>query len=162
MHTSQIPKQTTKMLFSSLPTLLLLPLALATNTSYPSKDTISNIFSNLAGDHPHPLKFFSHVSPSVNWTIEGTHPAAGVYTNRSVLEATFARIAATGSEAHPLRVSVINIIGGADEEWSVEELQVYGVCRNGMSLLLPFFFFLYPHCTIHKKILYCLILMMKC
>lgn len=114
-------------------TSLCLPLALCgQNTTYPSKAEITDIFSSIASSSPSYKTFFSHVSPNVNWTIEGTHPAAGVYTNRTVLEATFARISATASKQHPLSLSLHNVIGGGDEEWSVQELQVYGVCKSGM------------------------------
>lgn len=112
--------------------LFLLSTACATSP-YPSKAEINDIFSALAGNDTSAKEFWSHVSPTVNWTIEGTHPAAGTYTNRTVLIATFARISATGSKANPLELSVKNIIGGGDEEWSVQELEVKGVCKNGPS-----------------------------
>lgn len=67
----------------------------------------------------------------MNWTIEGTHPAAGQYTNRTILEAIFVRIDATGSEERPLILTLTNVIGGGDEEWSVQELEVLGYCKNG-------------------------------
>ena len=96
----------------------------------PSKSDITAIFSHLTGDNPSVGQFFAHVAPSVHWTIEGTHPAAGTYTNRTVLEATFARIASTASTSHPFRFGLTNIV--ADGEWSVQELSVVGVCKNGM------------------------------
>lgn len=123
---------------STIVSLFLVPSALCQPThtngstsTYPTKGEISGIFSKLTGANPSTLAFFAHVSPTVNWTIEGTHPAAGMYTNRTVLEATFARISSTGSKENPLEMSLINIIGGGDEEWSVEELRVYGICKNG-------------------------------
>ena len=72
------------------------------------------------------------MSETVNWTIEGTHPLAGTYTNKTVLEAAFLRIDATGSKANPLTLSLTNIVGGGDEVWSVQELEVSGVCNNGL------------------------------
>ena len=114
------------------------------NTTYPSKIQIAAVFSSLTGSNASYETFFAHVSPTVNWTIEGTHPAAGTYTNRTVLEVTFARIAATGSKQHPLNIELLNIIGGGDEEWSVEELQVYGICKNGMTHKLRS----HPNCLI--------------
>ncbi|KAJ5151970.1 hypothetical protein N7492_010265 [Penicillium capsulatum] len=118
--------------------LFLLPLTLATTptTPYPTKDEIRTILAPLAETNLTSAEFFAHVSPSVHWTIQGTHPAAGVYTNRSVLEATFARIAATGSMQRPLAARLINVIGGGDEEWSVEELQVQGFPVYPICLIL--------------------------
>ncbi|KAL7895437.1 hypothetical protein HDV63DRAFT_381481 [Trichoderma sp. SZMC 28014] len=100
-------------------------------SQYPSKDQITAIFSHLTGTNASYSSFFSHVSPTVNWTIEGTHPAAGQYTNRTILEAIFVRIDATGSEERPLILTLTNVIGGGDEEWSVQELEVLGYCKNG-------------------------------
>lgn len=114
----------------SVPCLLIFP-TLNNASPYPSKDQITAIFSHLTGTNSSYSSFFSHVSPDANWTIEGTHPAAGQYTNRTILEATFARIDATGSEERPLVLTLTNVIGGGDEEWSVQELEVLGYCKNG-------------------------------
>ncbi len=66
-----------------------------------------------------------------------TDVLAGQYNNKALLEAAFLRIDDTGSKESPLVISIVNIIGGGEEEWSVEELQVLGVYRNGMSIRLP-------------------------
>ncbi|KAL6897417.1 hypothetical protein GGI43DRAFT_385286 [Trichoderma evansii] len=115
-----------------LPSLLVFP-TLGNASPYPSKDEITAIFSHLTGTNSSYSSFFSHVSPAVNWTIQGTHPAAGQYTNRTLLEATFARINAIGSKERPLALTLTNIVGGGVEEWSVQELEVLGYCKNGLK-----------------------------
>lgn len=114
-------------------------------TRYPNRARICNTFSHLAGTDANYTLFFEHVLDSVNWTIEGTHALAGQYNNKTVLEAAFSRIDETGSQEAPLVISIVNVIGGGEEEWSVEELQVLGVCRNGRTMqpvtsLCSFFF----------------------
>lgn len=99
---------------------------------YPNHAQIYNTFSHVAGTDANYTLFFDHVLDNVNWTIEGTHALAGQYNNKTVLEAAFLRIDDTGSKGAPLLISIVNIIGGGGEEWSVEELQVLGVCRNGV------------------------------
>ena len=80
---------------------------------------------------PNQTAFFEHVADDVDWTIEGTHPLAGRYTNKTILEATFLRIDQTASKTAPFRLSIVNIVGGCDEEWSVQELQLLGICKSG-------------------------------
>jgi hypothetical protein len=127
------------------------------NTPYPNQKQICDTFSLLTSS-AHPFDFFTKVAEDVLWTIEGSHPLAGTYNNRTVLVATFSRIDETGSAANPLAVSLVNIIGGGDEMWSVEELHVQGICRNGES-----FSFLPPgehksfqisQTPVHRTILY--------
>lgn len=109
----------------------------STATMYPDKTHITKVFSHLTGPSPNEKGFWSNVSPTVNWTIEGTHPGAGQYNNRTVLLATFARISAVGKSSAPLELSLLNVIGGGSEEWSVQELKVEGVCKNGKHNTTP-------------------------
>lgn len=104
--------------------------------TYPSKSQIAEVFSAIEGPNANYTKFFSQVSPSVNWTIEGTHPAAGIYTNRTILAVTFARLASVARKEDPLELTLLNIIGGDNEEWSVQELEVNGICKSGRSKFL--------------------------
>lgn len=106
------------------------------HTTYPTRAQICSTFSHLTGRNANYTGFFSQVADNVNWIIEGTHALAGQYNNKTVLEAAFIRIDDTGSADAPLTISIINVIGGGNEEWSVVELQVLGVCRNGMSSYL--------------------------
>ncbi|KAI1318473.1 hypothetical protein F5Y16DRAFT_391899 [Xylariaceae sp. FL0255] len=103
-----------------------------TQSSYPTKDQINTIFSQIAGSNPSFVGFFSHLADNFTWTIEGTHPLAGRYTNLTILELTFERITSTASTANPLILSLNNTIGGGDEEWSVQELEVKGICKSGL------------------------------
>lgn len=62
----------------------------------------------------------------------GTHPLAGEYHNRTIFIAdTLERLANTEDPSNPLTLSVTNIIGGGNDEWSVQELHVLGSCKNG-------------------------------
>lgn len=99
-----------------LPSLFIF-LKLNNASAYPSNDEITAVSSHLTGTNSSYSSFFSHVPPTVNWTI--THPAAAQYTNRTLLEATFAQINVIGSKERPLVLTLINIIGGGVEEWSV-------------------------------------------
>ncbi len=109
-----------------------------TSTMYPNQAEICTVFSNVVGANANYTAFFKlYVAEDVNWTIEGTHPLAGEYTNRSILVDAFSRIDATGAEKTTLLISIINIIGGGDEEWSVQELQVLGTCTSGMPFNFP-------------------------
>lgn len=103
------------------------------DTTFPNQAQICSIFSNLAGRNANYSGFFSQVADNVNWIIEGTHALAGLYNNKTVLEAAFTRIDDTGTAENPLTISITNIIGGGNEEWSVVELRVLGICRNGRS-----------------------------
>ncbi len=106
-------------------------------TTYPNQAQICTIFSHLTGANANYTAFFQQVADNVNWTIEDTHPLAGQYNNKLVLEVAFARIAATGAKATPFLLSLTNIIGGGNEEWSVQELEVRGICTSGMSFHVP-------------------------
>ncbi len=108
-----------------------------TCTIYPNQAQICTIFEHLTGVTANYTAFFQKVANNVNWTIEGTHPLAGQYNNKLVLEVAFARIAATGAKATPLLLSLTNVIGGGNEEWSVQELEVRGICTSGMLSTSP-------------------------
>lgn len=101
------------------------------NTTYPNKPYITSVFSALQVGNS--TAFLNHVAPNVTWTIMGTHPLAGTYHNSTIFATdALARLENTASSADPLVVSLVNVIGGGDEEWSVEELTVNGVLKNGM------------------------------
>jgi ketosteroid isomerase-like protein len=101
-------------------------------TTYPDKTYISNVFNFLHAGNT--TQFLSFVSPTVAWTIMGTHPLAGTYNNRTLFAIdALARLENTASTADPLKTNVVNIVGGGDEEWSVEELKIDGTLKNGRS-----------------------------
>lgn len=107
----------------------------ARNTIYPNRAQICTVFESLTGVNANASAFFANVLENVDWTIEGTHPLAGQYHNRMILEAAFARIDATGAKDNPLILSLINVIGGGNEQYSVQELQVLGTCIDGSICL---------------------------
>ena len=37
-----------------------------------------------------------------------------------------------------LKLKVVNVIGGGDQEWAVVELEADGVCKNGEHFAVPF------------------------
>ncbi|KAF2665442.1 hypothetical protein BT63DRAFT_459017 [Microthyrium microscopicum] len=102
-------------------------------TTYPNKCQISEVFGYLADGNF--TAFLSKVSPTVNWTIMGTHPLAGTYTNRTIFAIdALQRLSNTlQSTAGTTPLTLTQIIGGGDEEWSVQELHGLGTCKNGLK-----------------------------
>jgi len=104
--------------------------ATTNSTLYPTQSQIAETFNYLAtGNY---TAFFSQVAPNVNWTVMGTHPLAGQYNNRTIFETdTITRLENTVDPQHPFEISVVNIVGGGNEAWSVQELHVQAICKNG-------------------------------
>jgi ketosteroid isomerase-like protein len=99
-------------------------------STYPNKCQISKVFDNLVNGNF--TGFFSHVSPNVTWTLMGTHPLAGIYTNRTIfLSDAIVRLSNVLNLAIPTSLTPIRIFGGGDEEWSSIELHATGVAKNG-------------------------------
>jgi hypothetical protein len=62
----------------------------------------------------------------------GTHPLAGEYHNRTIFAiGALARLANTLDPSQPSSLELVHIVGGGEEEWSVQELHALGVCKNG-------------------------------
>ncbi|KAI9723487.1 MAG: hypothetical protein M1828_004217 [Chrysothrix sp. TS-e1954] len=103
----------------------------ATST-YPSKAEINTIFGALhSGSF---TKFASYVDTNVVWTVEGTHPLAGTFHGSDdFFKNTLEVLGSIQSTANPIVISVVNIIGGGDEEWSVQELHAQGIMKNGFD-----------------------------
>ncbi|OJJ86357.1 uncharacterized protein ASPGLDRAFT_33268 [Aspergillus glaucus CBS 516.65] len=115
------------------PCLLLSGLSSATNhttCSYPSKDTIKSVFSHIvSGDYP---AFFTHVVDTVDWDIQGTHPLAGRYLNKTLFAVNaLARLSKIQDNTAPHETTLINVVGGCDEEWSMQEMVATAVFQNG-------------------------------
>lgn len=82
-----------------------------------------------------------------NWPPKGTHPAAGHFTSLGTrcFSASFVLYVDISAEswkkgaygvvngflAEPLKQSVVNVIGGGDQEWAVVELEANATCKNG-------------------------------
>jgi hypothetical protein len=61
----------------------------------------------------------------------GTHPLAGEYHNKTIfLKDTLERLGNTHVTG-TATLNLVHIVGGGDEEWSVQELHGTGVCKNG-------------------------------
>ena len=68
----------------------------------------------------------------VDWNVQGSHPLAGIYNNKTIfLINAVARIAKIQDASKPHSMEVKNIVGGCDEEWSAQELHVRAVMNNG-------------------------------
>jgi hypothetical protein len=66
----------------------------------------------------------------------GTHPLAGDYHNRTVfLTDTIQRLATAGDASKPHSLTLTHVIGGGDEEWSVQEMHALGTMKNGRLLV---------------------------
>lgn len=67
----------------------------------------------------------------------GTHPLAGQYHNRTILIVdAIERLANTLDPSQPTTLVPTSVIGGGNEEWSVQELHALGVCKNGTYMTI--------------------------
>lgn len=98
-------------------------------SSFPSKATITSLFSHLGTGNP--AEFFKHVSPTVAWTVMGTHPCAGHYTSLEAFQkATFSRLGAIMKEPG-IRLKVRNAIVDTESGWATVELVAVAECKSG-------------------------------
>lgn len=101
-------------------------------TIYPDKCHIAKVFDYLNTGND--TAFFAQVAPNVHWTLKGAHPLAGKYHNRAVFIAgALERLGRTIDPAYPSNLTLTHVVGGGDEEWSVQEMHGLGVCKNGMD-----------------------------
>jgi hypothetical protein len=64
----------------------------------------------------------------------GTHPLAGHYSNRTIfLTDAILRLGNVLNSRYASSLELVHIIGGGNEEWSVQELHALGICKNGES-----------------------------
>ena len=105
----------------------------ATSCTYASRAHISQAFGDLVkGNYS---AFFSNVVDDVDWNVQGTHPLAGRYTNKTVFFVNaVARLAEVQNLILPEYITLLNVVGGCDEEWSVQELREQAVLKNGTFL----------------------------
>jgi ketosteroid isomerase-like protein len=85
------------------------------------------LFGNLA--HPDTMSaFFERVADDVDWTVAGTHPIAGRYTDKQVfLEATFDRLRPLMREGIHLELRHLFV----DGDTAVVELQAMSTTLDG-------------------------------
>lgn len=96
---------------------------------YPTKDEILALFKHLEDNEWEAV--FKRVSPTVDWTIMGTHPLAGRYhTFQDFFDSSIKRLALVMKEPG-FDTKVRNVIGGGEQEWAAVELVIRGTCKNG-------------------------------
>jgi len=103
-----------------------------TNCTYAPRSHIEQLFHELAnGGYS---TFFANVVDDVDWNVQGTHPLAGMYSNKTVFVVnTVARLGKIENATAPHSMKILNIVGGCDEEWSAQEIWAKDVMNNGMS-----------------------------
>ena len=107
----------------------------ATNCTYPSRVHIEQVFNTL--EQGNFSAFFSNVIDHVDWNVQGTHPLAGRYPNKTLFVVNaVARLAQVEDSSV---ITVVNVIGGCGEEWSVQELREQAVLKNGRTWISTFF-----------------------
>ena len=120
----------------------------ATTTRYPTKCQIAQLF-NYPNQVDLAAFFAQALAPDVHWTLMGTHPLAGEYRNRTIfLQDTVERLGNT-LVAGTATLSLVHVVGGGEEEWSVQELHGTGVCKNG-NLIFSF----QHRCSIYRSFVF--------
>nr|OQO23154.1 hypothetical protein B0A51_09640 [Rachicladosporium sp. CCFEE 5018] len=99
------------------------------SSPYPTAAEIHTLFAYLSTTHGD--KFWSRVSPHVDWLVPGSNAASGHY---HALADWMAGAAGVLNKAfpEPLQLVVTNVIGGGEQEWAVAELSADTTCKNGL------------------------------
>jgi ketosteroid isomerase-like protein len=94
---------------------------------YSTKPEIQDMFSTLStgGD------FFAHVHDDVNWQIMGHSPMNRAYANKTEFQAVTLKYLADKVLTEPLKMCVVNVVGGGGEDTAAVEMKADAVCRNG-------------------------------
>ena len=104
--------------------------------TYSSVSQIQDIFNNLAADDD--TRVFANVASNVTWVVEGMSPLAGIYSSKFVYYVNVInRLVATVLPASPHSISITNVTGGCDQEWSTQGLHLQGTCKNGRHFHFP-------------------------
>jgi uncharacterized protein len=86
------------------------------------------LFELLASDATVP-RFFEHVADDVDWTVMGSHPLAGRYTNkRAFLAATFDVLGPLMEHGISLHVVEVHVAGA----WTIAELRAESTTKQGV------------------------------
>jgi ketosteroid isomerase-like protein len=75
--------------------------------------------------------FFTRVVPDVNWTLMRTHPLAGEYHNLTIFATDALERLGHTLNSSTSTLKLVQVVGGGESEWSVQELHGLGVCKNG-------------------------------
>ncbi|PYI09481.1 hypothetical protein BO78DRAFT_415756 [Aspergillus sclerotiicarbonarius CBS 121057] len=98
---------------------------------YPSTTQITNIWEKLiSGDS---VSFISHFRPMLSWTIMGTHPLAGHYDKLSLFIVNGQQRLYNSLSGEPT-YTLVNVVGGCESEWSVQEMRMQATAKNGRIL----------------------------
>ncbi|KAH9988765.1 hypothetical protein F4779DRAFT_271619 [Xylariaceae sp. FL0662B] len=100
--------------------------------TFPPKSYITDVFEAMVNGSA--SIFYSHVIDDVSWRVMGTHPLAGHYSSKeSFYNNTSVRL---GKIEEPGgSTSLVRVVGGCDEEWSVEEMLGNVTMKNGMPFV---------------------------
>ncbi|KAI9658369.1 MAG: hypothetical protein M1821_002502 [Bathelium mastoideum] len=104
----------------------------SSNCTFPSQAYITDVFTAMTNGSSD--IFYSHVVENVSWRVMGTHPLAGHYASKvAFYNSTTVRLSKI--EAPGGSTSLVRVIGGCDEEWSVEEMLGSVTMLNGMPFI---------------------------
>lgn len=99
-----------------------------TDCKYASEPHILDVWNNLYTSNWD--GFFKNFHYDIDWTVMYTQPLSGHYTNLTQFIVNgVIRLLVTFDG--PANFTLINIVGGCDSPWSVEETLVGGVTKNG-------------------------------
>jgi ketosteroid isomerase-like protein len=92
-----------------------------------TRDDRIALFANLRDPTSQP-QFWDRVADDVDWTVEGTHPFAGRYHNKTqFIEATFTRLAGVLRDGVKLEVKHLHV----DGDTTIAELQSTSTTNEG-------------------------------
>ncbi|PWY81730.1 hypothetical protein BO94DRAFT_587433 [Aspergillus sclerotioniger CBS 115572] len=98
---------------------------------YPSTTQITTIWNKLITGNS--LGFISHFRPLLSWTIMGTHPLAGHYDKLSLFIVNGQLRLYNSLGTKPI-YTLVNVVGGCENEWSVQEMRMQATAKNGRIL----------------------------
>lgn len=101
------------------------------NCTYPDVNAVAEVWSYLTGGEYG--TFFSNFVGDVDWTIMHTQPLSGHYSNLTQF-LTNGLFRLFDVAAGPANFSLVNIAGGCENPWSIQETLVEAVAKNGESL----------------------------
>jgi ketosteroid isomerase-like protein len=91
------------------------------------REQVHHIFKKLETGNG--ADFFTHVADDVDWTVKGTHPLSGHYSNKAdFLSHTFEKLGKVLPQGAQLRVEHLLVSG----DWAVVELRSLAVALNGL------------------------------
>lgn len=100
---------------------------------YLTKEELEAIFANqpLANGGP----FWTRVAEDVNWTIMGSGPSTGCYTNLVELRANTIEKLIKALQGPPELKIVHVFFGGENYEWTTMELEARGIRKSGETFI---------------------------